>query len=190
MKLSNMSILAAAVVSASLCGCRYDKAGQGGGDGEGAVVESTGMDIESQSDLDKIQEGLLGDLDKAGKSFRDRGYSLCTDVSFEPVYFGFDMTSIKPSELPKIDLVCEHLRSNPDRVVSIEGNCDERGSSEYNVSLGEDRAIVIANYMADSGILRERMETISRGETNPKVEGTGESVWAQNRRGEFVIWKK
>ena len=192
MKLSSMSFVAAVAVSAVLCGCRYDKADQNGDkDDAGAVVTGTeGLDLDSQTDLDSLQDGKLSDLEMAGKSFRDRGYALCTDVSFQPVYFGFDMTSIKPAELSKIDLVCEHLRANPDRVVSIEGNCDERGASEYNVSLGEDRAIVICNYMADNGIARDRMETISRGETNPAVEGSGESVWAQNRRGEFVIWKK
>ena len=58
------------------------------------------------------------------------------------------------------------------------------------MSLGEDRAIIISNFLAQNGIARERMETISRGETNPAAEGTGESVWSKNRRGEFVIWKK
>ena len=136
----------------------------------------------------QIGGGNLSDL--ASGSFKDRGYTQCTDVSFAPVYFRFDATKIEESELAKVEAVARHLADNPDRVVTIEGNCDERGSNEYNLSLGDDRAIIISNYLASNGIARNRMETVSRGETNPAVEGHGESAWSQNRRGEFIIWKK
>ena len=106
------------------------------------------------------------------------------------MYFGFDATAIRPEELGKVEAVAAHLAANPARVVSIEGNCDERGSNEYNMSLGEDRAIIIGNFLAQNGISRDRIETVSRGETNPAVEGSGESVWSRNRRGEFVIMQK
>jgi len=192
MKIS-MSMAATAVAVVVLAsGCRYDKANSDEtGDADAAKDIPTQQGVDVKADVDEsATSGTLDDLAAAGKSFKDRGYALCTDVSFTPVYFAFDATSIRPEELGKIEAVARHLLDNPDRVVSIEGNCDERGSNEYNMSLGEDRAIIISNFLAQNGIARERMETISRGETNPAAEGTGESVWSKNRRGEFVIWKK
>ena len=190
----SMTMAATAVAVAVLAGgCRYDKASTDDNEGDANaskdLTAEQGVDVKADVD-ESATSGSLADLAAAGKSFKDRGYALCTDVSFTPVYFAFDATSIRPEELGKIEAVARHLLDNPDRVVSIEGNCDERGSNEYNMSLGEDRAIIISNFLAQNGIARERMETISRGETNPAAEGTGESVWSQNRRGEFVIWKK
>ena len=111
-------------------------------------------------------------------------------MHFAPVYLGFDSTVVPESELGKIEAVQQHLAANADRVVVIEGNCDDRGSNEYNMSLGENRAVIIRNYLVQSGIAADRIQTRSYGEEKPAVEGSGESVWAQNRRGEFVLFKK
>ena len=72
----------------------------------------------------------------------------------------------------------------------IEGNCDERGSAEYNLSLGENRAIIVRNYLVQSEIAADRIQTRSYGEEKPAVDGHDESAWAKNRRAEFVIFKK
>ena len=72
----------------------------------------------------------------------------------------------------------------------IEGNCDERGSNEYNMSLGENRAIIIRNYLIQSGISADRIQTRSYGEEKPAVMGSDESAWSRNRRGEFAIFQK
>lgn len=198
MKISMCVWAAAVAVALATTGCRYNKANNGGdgdiaADGRDTGANPQALDV-NQQDLtpagDALQGGTLGDLAAAGKTFREQGYTPCTDVAFSPVYFGFDATAVAPGELPKIEAVVQHLAANPARVVSIEGNCDERGSNEYNMSLGEDRAIVIANFLAQNGISRARIETVSRGETNPAVEGSGESAWSKNRRGEFVILQK
>ena len=198
MKFSTGLAALAAAFALAAGGCRYDKANNGsdGADGANGADDANGggfdmsADVSSLDAADALQGGSLADLAGSVKSFKDRGYALCTDVSFEPVYFGFDATAIRPDQLDKVEAVARHLADNPDRVVSIEGNCDERGSNEYNLSLGEDRAIVISNFLAQNGVGRDRMETISRGETNPAVEGSGEAAWSKNRRGEFVVWKK
>lgn len=199
MKFSTCLAVFAVTLAVASCGCRYNKAAS---DGAGAGDESAnaGVDLETETEIDTMTDGLtdmtetqggnLADLMNDGRSFKDRGYALCSDVAFAPVYFRFDATTIQPEELAKVEAVARHLADNPDRVVTIEGNCDERGSNEYNLSLGDDRAIIISNFLANNGIARDRMETVSRGETNPAVEGRGESAWAQNRRGEFIIWKK
>ena len=72
----------------------------------------------------------------------------------------------------------------------VEGNCDERGSNEYNLSLGEQRAISIRNYLLQLEIAPKRVQTKSYGEERPAVSGTGEAVWSKNRRGEFAVFKK
>ncbi len=197
MKFSTMAILMASLALATV-GCRYNKANGGAGEGaDGDEFAAQGSDLNAGSDIattddslsmDDVEGGSLADL--SGKSFKDRGYKLCTDVAFAPVYFGFDATSIKPDELAKVEAVARHLADNPRRVVTIEGNCDERGSNEYNLSLGDDRAIIIGNFLAQNGITRDRIETVSRGESNPAVAGSGEGAWSQNRRGEFIIWER
>ena len=187
MKLQTIMALFAVSLAVLASGCRYNKANSSSATGE--ELDNGGVsDIVSNVDDPNTQGGNIDDLAK--KSFKDRGYTRCTDVSFEPVYFDLDATAIRPDELAKIESVAKHLADNSDRVVTIEGNCDERGSNEYNVTLGEDRAIMIANFLGQNGIDTARYETVSRGETNPAVAGSGEEAWSKNRRAEFIIWKK
>ncbi len=184
-----MLALLAVGVSVMTTGCRYDKARKSGAGADGAGNGSVSDMNAEVSDI-SADSGSLADLSANGKSWEELGYTRCTDVEFLPVYFGFDTTTIAPSELEKIDAVRDHLNANSDRVVTVEGNCDERGSTEYNVSLGENRAIVVRNYLIQSGIAAERIKTVSRGEENPAVIGQGEECWSKNRRDEFTIWKK
>lgn len=178
MKFSTMM----AIVAAALCvaGCKYNKINEGE---IGATGDAIGADIEGMNDggmgsIDSLSEGKFEDL-----------YTRCTDVSFSPIYFGFDSTVIAPSELSKIDEVVAHLNSNPSRVTVVEGNCDERGSNEYNMSLGENRAVIIRNYLVQSGISSARIQTRSYGEEKPAIDGHDESAWSKNRRGEFAIFE-
>ena len=179
----SMLVSALAVAFAVCCtGCKYDKSAKGAGDGSEGVSDIAGDEF--------ADDAQTGSIDSMGqRSFRDY-CTLCTDVSFDPVYFGFDSTVVPQGELGKIDAVAQHLKDNADRVTIIEGNCDDRGSAEYNLSLGENRATIIRNYLVQSGIAADRIQTQSNGEEKPAVTGSGESVWAQNRRGEFVIFRK
>ena len=95
---------------------------------------------------------------------------------------------IPQGELGKVDLVAEHLKAKSERVVVVEGNCDERGSNEYNLTLGENRAIIVRNYLVQNGIAESRIQTRSYGEERPAAEGHDESAWALNRRAEFGIY--
>lgn len=193
MKFSQCMTVLSVSLALAATGCRYNKAGSGSGADEdaGRMTDiNAATDLNAEISSTDTMGGSLGDLVNAGKTFAERGYTRCTDVDFAPVYFGFDATSIRPEELAKVEAVAQHLLANPDRVVSIEGNCDERGSNEYNLSLGDDRAIIISNYLTHNGIANNRIETVSRGETNPAVAGSGEGAWSKNRRGEFIILKK
>ena len=77
----------------------------------------------------------------------------------------------------------------PNRVVIVEGNCDERGSNEYNLSLGDLRAIAIRDYLVTLGIDAKRIQSKSYGEEKPAVSGHGEGAWSKNRRGEFAVFQ-
>jgi len=81
----------------------------------------------------------------------------------------------------------EFLKNNPDIRIRIEGNCDERGTSEYNLALGERRADSAAKFLVSLGISPDRIETISYGEERPLALGHSEEAWAQNRRDDFVV---
>ena len=189
MKFSTMTT----ILAAALCvaGCRYDKAGKGaGGAGDNAegqnITDASSSDI-TGSQLSDAQSGTIGSASE-GK-FEDL-YTRCTDVNFEPVYFGFDSTVVPQNELGKIDAVVQHLNSRADRVVVVEGNCDERGSNEYNMALGENRAVILRNSLVQTGIAADRIQTRSYGEEKPAADGHDESAWALNRRGEFAIYQK
>ena len=187
---------AVAVATAVLAaGCRYDKANSGsdasGADSANTVTDITGDDIKTENDDIKTADTNSGSLDslQSGKNFEDI-YTRCTDVQFEPVYFGFDSTVVPQGEFPKIDAVVKHLTDRNDRVVVVEGNCDDRGSNEYNMSLGENRAIIVRNYLVQNGISADRIQTRSYGEERPAAVGSEESAWAKNRRDEFAIFQK
>ena len=182
MKFSTILAVFAVALSVATTGCKYDKAGKGGA-GNGA---GSGSDINGGSDI----SGETGSISGASEGKFEDLYTRCTDVNFAPVYFGFDSTVVPQGELGKIDAVTQHLTAKTDRVVVVEGNCDERGSSEYNMSLGENRAIIIRNYLVQSGIAADRIQTRSYGAEKPAVDGHDESAWAKNRRGEFAIYQK
>jgi peptidoglycan-associated lipoprotein len=105
----------------------------------------------------------------------------------ETVYFDFDSSVIKTSEKSKVAAVADYLKANSAAAVRVEGNCDERGTEEYNRSLGERRALAVREELIRLGIDATRADTISYGKDKPAVPGTGESVWKQNRRDEFIV---
>lgn len=185
MKFSTIMAVLAVSLAFATTGCKYDKAKKGAANGDSSAEVT---DISTGDDIAQGQSGSIAGAIEGGR-FEDM-YARCTDVSFAPVYFGFDSTVVPQGELGKIDSVAQHLASHADRVVVVEGHCDERGSNEYNLSLGENRAIILRNYLVQSGITPDRIQTRSYGEEKPAVEGHDESAWSHNRRGEFDIFKK
>ena len=192
MKFSMMMAVFAVALSFAVSGCKYSSLnnGKGAGDGAGAgagLGNAEGTEI--STGIDDTQEGALTDTGVGDRPFEEY-CTRCTDVEFAPVYFGFDSTVVPQGEIGKIDAVAQHLADNANRVVVVEGNCDERGSNEYNMALGENRAGIIRNYLVQSGIDASRIQTRSFGEEKPAAEGHDESAWALNRRGEFAIYQK
>lgn len=110
-----------------------------------------------------------------------------TGLTFQPVYFRFDQSSIDSNEAAKLDQVASYLKSNPGTGVVIEGNCDSKGSEEYNRALGERRALAAKDYLLNKGIADSRIRTVSYGEEKPAVvPDNDEASRAKNRRDEFI----
>lgn len=107
---------------------------------------------------------------------------------FTPVYFDYDSSLVAATERSKIEAVAQNLKQNNSVAVIIEGHCDERGSNEYNLALGERRAQAVRDYLASLGISPDRIQTKSYGEEKPANPGHDEAAWAANRRGEFVLY--
>ncbi len=105
----------------------------------------------------------------------------------QTVYFAYDAATVRPSEQSKIEAVASALKSDSSAKLLIEGNCDERGTEEYNRSLGEKRALAAREALASAGIDPNRIATRSYGEDKPADPGHDESAWSRNRRDEFVL---
>jgi len=110
-------------------------------------------------------------------------------LTLEPIYFDFDKSNLKPDAIATLDKDAESLKKNPEMKVQIEGNCDERGTNEYNMALGDRRAVSGMKYLVTLGIAAERMTTISYGEERPLDPGHNESAWSKNRRDDFNVLK-
>jgi len=184
MKMTRFMVVAnvalACVLMGLNTGCNKGK----GLDGGGYSIPTGSVDNPFGADgLDGIPIGAIGG------HFEDM-YSRVQGVNFTPVYFAFDSYALGPAELAKIDQVAQHLQSNSSHVLVVEGHCDIRGSNEYNLALGENRALAVRTHLVNLGVGAERIQSRSFGSEKPAVMGTGEAVWRLNRRGEFALYQK
>ena len=106
---------------------------------------------------------------------------------FSPIYFDFDQAGIDAAMRPVLTSNADYMKESPGTVIVIEGNCDERGTNEYNLALAERRAINAKEYMVNLGVDPARIRTVSYGEERPLFSGQEESDWSQNRRADFII---
>ena len=107
----------------------------------------------------------------------------------EAIYFDFDKADLKPEAQVTLKAKAEWLRMNPAYSLRIEGHCDERGTNEYNLALGERRAYSAKKFLVALGISADRIRTISYGEERPADPRHNEDAWAKNRRDEFKLIK-
>jgi peptidoglycan-associated lipoprotein len=103
------------------------------------------------------------------------------------VFFDFDKYDIRPADAKTLDTNASWLKSNPNHLVLIEGHCDERGTNEYNLALGERRAKSTMNYLVSQGVQANRITIISYGEERPQCTEKTEACWAKNRRAHFLV---
>jgi len=118
-------------------------------------------------------------------SLEEAGLFTLERSDFETVYFSYDSYELSPVAIDSIEKNAKLLKSDPTYSLRIEGHCDDRGSDEYNMSLGENRAMTVMNYLASLGIDKSRLTIISYGEEMPVANDRNEIAWAKNRRVEF-----
>lgn len=111
------------------------------------------------------------------------------DVELAPVYFAFDSFLIAPDEMVKVQAAAMYLRDNPGVRCVVEGHCDERGTHEYNLALGQSRADAVRAAIVDSGITGDRVETKSFGEEKLFSPGQDDAAHSLNRRSEFGMYQ-
>jgi len=165
----------ALVALVSLTGCKHPpapKSGSGSGAGSG-----TG----NLTGIQPLDGGGGVGMDGSSRPSGDWGQR----GEFEPVFFDFDSSRIRPSEVTKLETVAAALRGNTKKLV-VEGHADERGTAEYNRALGERRALACREELIKQGVPADRITTISYGEDRPAELGHDEAAWARNRRCEFI----
>jgi peptidoglycan-associated lipoprotein len=159
-------LLAGVLISLAAAGCK--SSGQGATPGAGAVTGS------------EFDDGNMAANDQAGQ----RGRA----IGLETVYFDYDSFQIREDAKSLLKGNAQTIKGKTNwPSVVIEGHCDERGSDEYNLALGERRAQQVKHYLVDLGVPATRLDTVSFGEANPAVQGHDEAAWRYNRRSEFAL---
>lgn len=138
----------------------------------------------------------VSDATPAAPTVRDDSVSssalddLNRNSPLRPVFYALDSSDIDPTAKAVLDANAAVLRQNSSWVVTVEGHCDERGTPEYNLALGDRRAAAAVAYLRSLGIGADRMKTVSYGKEFPFEPGHDEAAWSKNRRAHFVITAK
>ena len=152
----------------------------------GNITEETSPGTEGLNSTGRGGSGSLsGDADQQSDAYkREHGRS---SLEFKPIYFDYDQSKIKGDQIPSMEHNGGYLRNNGSARVLIEGNTDDRGTNEYNLALGERRAMSAKSYLKEFGIEESRIRTVSYGEERPLFNGQSEDDFAQNRRDDFIL---
>jgi peptidoglycan-associated lipoprotein len=163
------------VIAVIFSGCDTDRRG---------IKVSPKTELDSQSDYG-YQDDYY-DTEAAGEN-RYGNTELPEEFKLITVYFDYDKFELTPEGLETMSTNADQLMSNPIKVILIEGHCDERGTEEYNLALGEKRAREVREYLVKYGIDPSRLSIVSYGESTPADYGHNEGAWAKNRRAEFTV---
>ena len=134
-----------------------------------------------------LREENLREESLSEQQAQERMESAISMFENEDIYFEFDSIRLSPEAQELLSQKAAWLRKNPAARVTIEGHCDDRGTNEYNLALGEGRAQSARAFLIDLGIKESRLNSISYGEERPIDRGQTEEAWARNRRAHFVI---
>jgi peptidoglycan-associated lipoprotein len=171
-------------------------AGACGGDPPPPPPPPPGPDMDSlrayQDSVRRAQEAAQAEAarlaaERAAEAERQRRVAAARATLEEMVFFDYDMSAIRPDAEAVLRRKVEVLRASPQVRLRIEGHADERGSTEYNLALGNRRAEAVRQFLTGFGLSADRFEIVSFGEDRPLAQGSNEQAWARNRRGQFVI---
>ena len=171
------SMVMACAVAVSMTGCK-------------SWFSKKKTDDSTTSGVNIGETGLGNDGAGAGGGTRIEGAGTVVDAQLTAVQFAFDSAEVDTAERTKAEAAAAYLKANSGTFVTLEGHCDERGSDEYNMSLGERRAQSVRTYLMNLGVDSARIQTKSFGKEKAKDAGHDENAWAVNRRVEFVVMKQ
>ncbi len=174
-----VSMILVGAMAFSMTGCK-GLFGKGKKSGDG--VSDVGMGADGLNGM-----GGMGGAGSGGTRLGEGGQIV--DAQLTAVQFAFDSALVDETERSKAEAAASYLKANAGTFVTLEGHCDEQGSAEYNMSLGERRAQAVRAYLMNLGIDSTRIQTKSFGFEKPKDPGHDETAWSVNRRVEFVVMK-
>ena len=193
MRFSKLSmLLTAAVLAAGVVGCKkkMDRVTPLPGYGAGATIRDAGpgSGVGGGLTTDSVKPGSDGVIPLSGsRSIEGRSQDR-EKYKAQTVYFDFDRATVKTGEASKVQEVASRFKSeDPNTDLLVEGHCDERGTEEYNRSLGERRALALRELLVAAGVPADRIHTLSFGKDKPADSGHDEAAWKKNRRGEFIL---
>lgn len=181
MTLRQVLVLVLAVTAVSACRRKEAPA-----EAPAPVTSVDGSDAAARARADSIAAA-----ERARREAEEReqaaGVARVREAMADIVYFEYDSNQLTTEAEAKLRTKAAILRANPALEIRVDGHADERGSTEYNLALSQRRAETVRDFLTGYGIAATRVSTIPYGEERPRVDGTGESTWAQNRRAEFSI---
>ncbi len=152
---------------------------------DAVAVEDQGTDLSDIPDTSdsEAQSYGTGDDDLSGMSSLDDPTSM---LSVRIIYFEYDSSDVKQEDRTTVEAHAAYLAANPDVIITLEGHADERGSREYNLALGERRALTVKRQMTLIGASPDQIRTVSYGEERPAIDEHDDYSWSQNRRVEII----
>jgi peptidoglycan-associated lipoprotein len=189
--LNSRSLILIAVLAVGFAGCatqpRITKIPKGGGAKNGSDQYASGTSPLSSDSGGLGTRDLTGGVPLADPSTFDNMTEDPAALQAYTVHFEYDSSTVRAGEESKLSAVAEQLKGRSGTAVRIAGHCDERGTEEYNRSLGERRALALREKLLGLGIGPNRIDTRSYGEDKPVDPSHNEAAWARNRRGEFIL---
>lgn len=151
-----------------------------------ALVSFTGAGCKSKKPVDTgMDTGTKTESGNNDNSGVDQDSLLFGPSGLQPIYFDFDSSTLRGDQVSVVTRNADLLKQVPSAVIQVAGHTDERGTQEYNLALGERRALAVREGLIRAGISGDRIVTISYGEESPAASGSNEDAWAKNRRAEF-----
>ncbi len=160
-----------------------------------AEVAAPAVDTDAQQRADAEAARLKAEADAeaarkaaaAAEMAKMDKFKADAEAALKDINFEFDKSDIREVDKAKLQAIADFLKANPDAKIQIAGNCDERGTVEYNLALGERRAHAAQNYLTGLGVAEARLSSISYGKEKPKVQGHDDESWLINRNCQFTL---
>ena len=171
----------AALLFIAACATAPEESGDTSGSGGAAASTGSTQTARASTGSTQTQESMKSDAPKPG-SYAE----LVANVG-DRVLFEFDKFDLQAQARGTLDRQAAWLKQYPSVTVRVEGHCDERGTREYNLALGQRRAAAVRDYLVALGVSSSRVDVISYGKERPEVVGSNDAAWAQNRRGVTTI---